>query len=66
MQWFGSQGIHRRGDVSLSYEKPQVVDYGDLTTLTQAQGSIGAEDGVGKTVQVTVDPIVELSIGIGP
>ena len=50
----------------MSYEKPQVVDYGDLTTLTQAQGSIGAEDGVGKTVQVSVDPIIEVSIGIGP
>ncbi len=42
----------------MSYEKPQVVDYGDLQTLTLAQGALGAEDGVGKTIQVVVDPVL--------
>ena len=48
----------------MSYEKPQVVDLGDLQDMTQATGVIGTEDGVGKTIQVGVPPIVELSIGI--
>ena len=49
----------------MSYEKPQVVDYGDLRSLTLATGSIGTEDGVGKTVQVNVDPVLEVSVGVG-
>ena len=49
----------------LSYEKPQVVDYGDLQDMTQATGTLGAPDGIGFTIQVTVDPVVDISIGIG-
>lgn len=50
----------------MSYEKPTVVDYGDLVDLTQATGQIGAEDGVGKTIQVSAQPVAELSIGVLP
>lgn len=49
----------------MSYEKPQVVDYGDLQEMTQATGILGAPDGTGFTIQVVVDPIIDLSIGLG-
>lgn len=49
----------------MSYEKPEVTDLGDLKQLTQATGQIGAPDGIGFTIQVVVDPIVDLSVGIG-
>ena len=48
----------------MSYEKPQVVDYGDLQDMTQATGSLGSPDGIGFTIQVNVPPIVEVSVGI--
>jgi hypothetical protein len=32
------------------YTKPAVVDYGDLTEMTQALGYFGAEDGASKVV----------------
>lgn len=48
------------------YEKPEVADYGDLTEMTQAAGTIGAEDGVGKTVVVIVPEVGGVSVGILP
>lgn len=50
----------------MEYEKPQVVDYGDLVELTAAAGAAISEDGVGKTVQVGVGDVIEISIGILP
>jgi hypothetical protein len=50
----------------MDYEKPQVADYGDLLTLTAAQGSIGSEDGVAgqKTIQAGVGGVVGVSVGV--
>ncbi len=50
----------------MQYEKPQVVDYGDLVELTAAAGALISEDGVGKTVQVGVGDIIDVSIGVLP
>jgi hypothetical protein len=38
-----------------SYEKPVVRDYGDLLAITQASGSIGAEDGGGKVIFISFE-----------
>jgi hypothetical protein len=46
------------------YEKPQVVDYGDLLTLTAASGIQGSEDGVGKTIQAGVGGTGGVSVGV--
>jgi hypothetical protein len=54
------------GEAGMDYEKPEVVDFGDLLQLTAAQGSIGTEDGVGKTIQAGVGGIVSASIGLLP
>jgi hypothetical protein len=49
----------------MNYEKPQVLDYGDLLTLTAAQGAIGTEDGFGgKTIQAGVGGVVGVSVGV--
>lgn len=48
----------------MTYEKPQVVDYGDLLALTAAQGVVGTEDGVGKTVQAGVGGVAGVSVGV--
>jgi hypothetical protein len=50
----------------MHYEKPEVVDFGDIVQLTAAAGSIGAEDGVGKTVQIGVGGVISTSIGLLP
>jgi hypothetical protein len=50
----------------MDYEKPEVVDFGDLLELTAAAGIVGSEDGVGKTVQAGVGGIVEVSVGVLP
>lgn len=34
----------------VTYEKPNVVDYGSLVELTGANGQVEAEDGVGKLI----------------
>jgi hypothetical protein len=44
------------------YEKPVIVDYGDLVELTEATGLIGAEDGSGKRVHA----LVEVSLAVLP
>ena len=49
----------------MTYEKPQVIDYGDLLTLTAGAGTVGSEDGVGKTIQVGVGGVAGASVGIG-
>lgn len=50
----------------MDYEKPEVVDFGDLLELTAAQGSIGTEDGAGKTITAGVGGVVEVSVGLLP
>lgn len=50
----------------MNYEKPTVVDFGDLVDMTLATGQVGSEDGAGKTVQAGVGGVVEVSIGILP
>jgi hypothetical protein len=50
---------------TMDYEKPEVVDYGDLVALTAAAGSVGTEDGVGKTIQEGVGGGASVSVGIG-
>ena len=49
----------------MNYEKPAVVDFGDLVELTRASGVLGSPDGIGFTVNVTVGPI-GASIGVLP
>lgn len=49
-----------------SYEKPEVVDFGSLVELTAAAGSIGSEDGVGKTIQAGIGGLGSASIGLLP
>jgi len=50
----------------VDYVKPEVVDYGDLVELTAAAGSIGSEDGTGKTIQAGVGGVVDVSVGVLP
>ena len=57
---------NRGSEPRLTYTKPSVVDYGDLVALTASQGSVGAEDGMGKTVQVGVGGTGGVSVGVGP
>lgn len=49
-----------------TYERPDLVDLGTLRDLTQALGSIGTEDGTGKTVQAGLDGVAEVSVGVLP
>ena len=50
----------------MSYEQPQIRDYGDLLDITAATGSVGGEDGAGKTVSVDANPIGQVTIGLLP
>jgi hypothetical protein len=50
----------------MDYEKPEVIDYGDLLELTAASGIAGVEDGAGKRVRAGVDGVAEVSVGILP
>lgn len=50
----------------MNYEKPAVVDFGDLVGLTRASGVLGGPDGAGYTVQVNVGDIVGVSLGVLP
>lgn len=50
----------------MPYEKPVIVDYGDLVDITLATGQVGSEDGTGKTIQAGAGGIVEVSIGVLP
>lgn len=50
----------------MEYTAPVVEDLGDLCELTQSTGTIGSEDGVGKTVQVDAPGVAELSVGVFP
>jgi hypothetical protein len=54
------------GEADVEYEKPEVVDFGDLLELTAAQGSIGTEDGAGKTIQAGVGGLAAVSLGLLP
>jgi hypothetical protein len=49
-----------------SYVKPVLVDYGDLVALTAAQGTVGTEDGIGKTLVGGVGGVGGVSVGVGP
>lgn len=48
------------------YVEPEIRDYGDLLDVTRASGAIGSEDGAGKSVQVTVDPITQVTVQVFP
>ena len=48
------------------YEKPEVIDFGDLVELTAAAGSVGTEDGAGKTVQAGIGGVGSVSLGLLP
>jgi hypothetical protein len=50
----------------MDYEKPSIIDFGDLLDITAASGVVGSEDGVGKTVQAGVGDVVEVSVGVLP
>lgn len=50
----------------MSYEQPTISDYGDLIDITAAAGSVGAEDGAGKTISVDANPIAQVTIGLLP
>ena len=50
----------------MKYEEPKIRDYGDLLDVTRASGTIGGEDGAGKAVQVTVDPIAQVTVQVFP
>lgn len=50
----------------MSYEAPEIRDYGDLLDITGAAGSLGNEDGAGKTVTVGVDPIAQVTVQLFP
>ncbi len=58
--------MSRESEPKSTYSKPMVVDYGDLVTLTASLGTIGSEDGTGKTIQAGVGGVVGVSIGIHP
>ena len=45
-------GLITKGDV-LTYEKPEIVDYGDLVELTANLGPGGSEDGGNKVFHTT-------------
>jgi len=50
----------------MEYEKPEIVDFGDLLELT-AGGQIGGdEDGGTKVIKVGVGGLISASIGILP
>lgn len=59
--------MRRNGETlaDMDYEKPQVIDYGDLLTLTAGQGAVGTPDGTGFTVQVGVGGVGGVSVGVG-
>ncbi|WP_205696438.1 lasso RiPP family leader peptide-containing protein [Conexibacter sp. SYSU D00693] len=50
----------------MDYETPEVKDLGTLAELTQGAGSLGFEDGSGKTITAVVDELIGISIGILP
>jgi hypothetical protein len=50
----------------MSYEKPKVLDLGELKDLTQASGQIGSPDGIGFTIQVNAGDVAEVSVGVLP
>ena len=47
----------------MDYEKPEVVDFGDIVELTAAAGSIGSEDGVERTAVLEAGDIFYASVG---
>jgi hypothetical protein len=49
-----------------NYVKPEVVDYGDLVSLTAGEGTAGTEDGIGKTLVGGVAGVGGVSVGVGP
>jgi hypothetical protein len=64
-----SRGVRlwRSGEVGgLKYEEPKIRDYGDLLDVTRASGAVGGEDGAGKSIQVTVDPLVQATVQLFP
>ena len=49
-----------------TYETPAVIDYGDVGSLTAAAGTVGTEDGAGKTIHGGIEGVTEVSVGIFP
>lgn len=61
-----SGASHHDSRTEPSYSKPEIVDYGDLVSLTAGQGTVGTEDGIGKTVTGGVAGVGGVSVGVGP
>jgi hypothetical protein len=52
--------------MTMSYESPEIRDYGDLLEITAASGILGSEDGAGKVVSGGVDPIAQVTVQLFP
>jgi hypothetical protein len=61
-----TESPHNGFSAGPEYVKPVIVDYGDLVSLTAAQGTVGTEDGIGKTIVAGVGGVGGVSVGVGP
>lgn len=52
--------------MTVGYEVPEVRDYGDLLDITAAAGSLGTEDGAGKTVSVDGGSLGSVTVQLFP
>ena len=50
----------------MSYEQPQISDYGDIVALTAAVGTVGFEDGSGKDIRAGIDGLGSVSVALLP
>jgi len=66
MQSMWTESPHDGVSTGPQYVKPQLVDYGDLVALTAANGTVGTEDGIGKTTVGGVGGIGGVSVCVGP
>jgi hypothetical protein len=54
------------GEAGMDYEKPEVVDFGDLLELTAGGVLGGNEDGGTKVIKLGVGGLLSASLGILP
>lgn len=52
--------------MSMSYEEPEIRDYGDLLEITAAAGQVGSEDGAGKVIAGGVPGLAEVTVQLFP
>lgn len=49
----------------MKFEQPEIRDYGDLALeITNANGGRASEDGSAKSIQLTVDPLVQATVTV--